>query len=187
MHRKSYNDPGHAHELTFGCYRGYAFLSRDRVCQWLADSISDARSKLGMSLWDYVFMPNHVHMIVHFGASQYKIEEVLHQIKWPVSRKALAFLRKHAPHWIPKLQGNSSNKQEAHFWQRGGGYDRNITEPGTLMKMIQYIHANPVRKGLVSRANEWKWSSAQWIESGSGLMPVDRIPHEWTDTSRSFD
>jgi hypothetical protein len=61
-------------------------------------------------------------------------------------------------------------------------FDRNITEPGTLEKMIEYIQMNPVRKGLVTRAIDWKWSSAVWILSHKQheSLPVAPIPYEWT-------
>jgi putative transposase len=45
----------------------------------------------------------------------------------------------------------------------------NITESATLRSVIEYIHANPVRRGLVSKAEEWEWSSARWYAS---LRPV---------------
>jgi putative transposase len=48
------------------------------------------------------------------------------------------------------------------FWQPGGGYDRNITSIEALRAMIDYIHANPVRRGLVARPEDWEWSSARW-------------------------
>jgi putative transposase len=35
--------------------------------------------------------------------------------------------------------------------------------------MIDYIDANPVRRGLVARAEDWEWSSARWY---AGLRPV---------------
>src|SRR5262249_48785979 len=55
------------------------------------------------------------------------------------------------------------------FWQPGGGYDRNITSAAALRAVIDYIHANPVRRGLVARAEDWEWSSARWY---AGLRPV---------------
>ncbi len=55
------------------------------------------------------------------------------------------------------------------FWQPGGGYDRNITSTKVLRAVIDYIHANPVRRGLVSAAEEWEWSSARWY---AGRRPV---------------
>ncbi len=74
------------------------------------------------------------------------------------------------------------NRGERHFWQPGGDYDRNIVEPKTLIAMIDYIHLNPVRKGLVERANEWQWSSAAWFDGGQETpLILDPIPPEWTD------
>ena len=50
-HRRNFNEPGHAHELTFSCYRGYKFLSVDRTCQWLAEAIDAARTEYKFQLW----------------------------------------------------------------------------------------------------------------------------------------
>jgi hypothetical protein len=55
------------------------------------------------------------------------------------------------------------------FWQPGGGYDRNITSIAALRAMIDYIHANPVRRGLVAKPEDWEWSSACWY---AGARPV---------------
>ena len=64
IHRKAINAPGHAHELTFSCYQRYPFLKAERTCLWLVDAIQAARVKHNFDLWAYVFMPEHVHLIV---------------------------------------------------------------------------------------------------------------------------
>jgi REP-associated tyrosine transposase len=64
-HRRSINVSGHAHELTFSCFHRFPFLSRDRTCDWLGASIRTACADLEFSLWAFVFMPDHVHLIVH--------------------------------------------------------------------------------------------------------------------------
>ena len=180
QHRKSYNLPGHAHELTFSCFKRLKLLSKDRTCIWLAEAIQDACQSLGLSLWAYVFMPNHVHLIIHPNQTDYKMSDILKSIKLPVSRRSIAWLRETNPDWLEHLKQERGERSEYHFWQRGGGYDRNITEPETLMKMIDYIHMNPVRSGDVERSREWKWSSAGWFEGGvPNDLPVDPIPPEW--------
>ena len=63
-HRRNFNDPGHAHALTFSCYHRLQFLSGERTCQWLASSIENARQRLQFDLWAWVFMPDHVHLII---------------------------------------------------------------------------------------------------------------------------
>jgi hypothetical protein len=45
--------------------------------------------------------------------------------------------------------------RESRFWQSGGGYDRNVVKPATVSRVIDYIHFNPVRRGLAERAEDW--------------------------------
>jgi putative transposase len=61
------------------------------------------------------------------------------------------------------------------FWQPGGRYDRNITSTEVLRAVIDYIHANPVRRGLVARAEDWEWSSARCY---AGLRPA-KLEMDW--------
>jgi putative transposase len=178
-HRRNYNIPGHAHVLTFSCYHGYQFLAAERTCEWLADAINAARSKLDFLLWAYVFMPEHVHLIVYPRRALYDIAEIRHEIKHPVGDQAVRFLATEAPDWLQRVTRTRGKKTERLFWQSGGGYDRNIDEPKTLAAEIEYIHMNPVRRGLVQRAEDWKWSSAGWYLRGSNAQLIlDSIPAE---------
>ena len=179
-HRRNYNDPGHAHELTFSCYRGFKFLKAERTCLWLAEAIEDARKSLRFSLWAYVFMPEHVHLIVWPHDAQYDIAEIRKAIKAPVGRKAIQYLVAEAPDWIPKITRQRGQKTERLFWQSGGGYDRNVVTGATLLKMIDYIHLNPVRRGLVEKPEKWKWSSAAWYRDAVNVpLAMDPIPAAW--------
>ena len=63
-HRRNFNEPGHARELTFSCYRRFPFFKAERTCQWLADSLIAARESLEFDLWAFAFVPDHVHVIV---------------------------------------------------------------------------------------------------------------------------
>jgi len=179
-HRRNYNEPGHAHELTFSCYQKYPFLKADRTCQWLLEAIHAARVRWDFELWAYVFMPDHAHLIIRPRDACYDMGTIRRAIKAPVARRAIAYLEAAAPEWIPRITRRRGSRNERLFWQSGGGYDRNITEPQTLMRMIAYIHNNPVREGLIQTAAAWKWSSAGWyINQTSGPMPVDPIPPQW--------
>ena len=59
--RRRYDEPGHARELTFSCYRHFQFLSRDRTRHWFVEALETARKKWAFDLWAYVLMPEHVH------------------------------------------------------------------------------------------------------------------------------
>ena len=87
LHRRSFNDPGHAHELTFTCYRNYHFLASDRTCGWLAEAIEEARIDQDFALWAFVFMPDHVHLIVWPRRLIYSVAGILKATKSPVGRR----------------------------------------------------------------------------------------------------
>jgi putative transposase len=179
--RRSYNEPGHVHELTFTCYRRFRFLGAERTCLWLAEAINEARLTWGFALWAYVFMPEHVHLIVYPLRPAYRVSEILKAIKEPVGVQAVGHLRYHAPRWLPKITRVRGGRTERCFWESGGGYDRNITDARTLMAAIDYIHQNPTRRGLAERPEDWYWSSARWF-AGTAENPLrpDRVPPEWS-------
>ena len=178
--RRNFNEPGQAHELTFSCYHRFAFLKAERTCQWLKESIDESRVELDYDLWAYVFMPEHVHLIVHPRRAVYDIADIRLAIKEPVARQAIDYIAKQAPEWLPRITRKRGQKTERLFWQSGGGFDRNIVKGSTLLQMIEYVHLNPVRRGLVARAVEWKWSSASWYALGQpGPIELDPIPPEW--------
>src|SRR6516165_10070487 len=163
MRRPAANEAGHVHELTFSCFRGYSFLRAERTRQWLADAINTARAQFNISLWAYVFMPNHVHLLIYPNEPVH-VSAILKAIKQPVGTKALNHLSKHAPHWLERITVHHRNRSERRFWQVGGGFDRNTIEPHVILAMIDYIHGNPVRELLVEKPEHWKWSSAGWEE-----------------------
>ncbi len=168
-----WNWAGHAHELTFSCYQGHPFLAKERTCRWLVDSINSARQKHDFDLWAYVFMPNHVHLIMHPRTERYSVSSILLSIKQPVAHRAIAYLRTNKPAALRLLAtGQASNPYQ--FWQKGGGYDRNITSVPVLIETVHYIHNNPVRKGLIETPDQWHYSSApDWDGTGRGPIPVD--------------
>ena len=179
-HRRAFNDAGHTHELTFSCYHQFPFLKADRTCQWFSDALQSAREQLDFDLWAYVLMPEHVHLIIRPRQRVYEIAEILQAIKEPVARQAIDWIERHSPDWIPRLSVVKNGRVRRHFWQTGGGYDRNIVEPATLLKMIDCIHENPVRRGLVEQAIHWKWSSAAgMLGLGESPIALDLIPPEW--------
>ncbi len=168
-----WNTPGQAHELTFSCYENRPFLARNRTCDWLVEAITLARGKQDFDLWAYVFMPNHVHLVIWPRREAYSVSGILQTIKHPVSRKAIGYLSGHNPDGLRAL-ATGQKSRPYRFWQKGGGYDRNITQVDTLVQAIRYIHNNPVRKELVDRADGWHYSSAaDWEGTGSGPIPLD--------------
>ena len=159
---RHFNDPGHAHFLTFSCFRQLPLLNREQTRHWFIQAIGNSREKYGFALLAYVIMPEHAHLIVFPLLPDYEIASFLKAIKQSVARKAKHFLYEHNRDWLEKLTVQRGNRKVFRFWQTGPGYDRNVHTEDELFEKIVYIHNNPVRRGLVSTPEEWKWSSANW-------------------------
>ncbi len=177
-HRKRcrrYDVPGDAHFLTFSCYQRLPLLSRRRSCQWLLDALRNGRDRADFDLWAYVVMPEHVHLVV-LPRPEHRIRDILKSLKQSVARRAFSWLERNNPAFLDRLKVVRTNGTWGYrFWQRGGGYDRNLRSVADIHEKIAYVHNNPVRRGLVQRTVDWQWSSAlAWESGGSEPLPIDR-------------
>lgn len=179
--RRSFDAVGCAHELTFSCHRRMPLLGSDRSRQWFVDALDVARRRWNFELWAYVIMPEHVHVMLRPCSPDATVARMLKAIKQPVARRAVGWLREHRPGWLRRLRVVwPTGREEFRFWMQGGGYDRNIDQPATVPKVIEYIHQNPVRRGLVTVAADWPWSSAGWYEGHRAVkLRVDRYA-DWS-------
>jgi putative transposase len=132
---------GLAYHVTHrGNRRGTVFFSaadRETYLRWLAH----AAAKHGLDLWAYCLMTNHVHLLV-------RVER----------RDSLAGAMR-------ELQGYYAKRiNERHEWSGHLWANRHYSHPVEgrhLWSTARYIERNPVRAGMVERAEQYLWSSAR--------------------------
>ncbi len=168
--------PRRARALNFACFHGQRFLAADRSCQWLADSLTVGLTNHEIDLWAYCFMPTHIHLLVFPRSDHPSVAAFLESVKTSVAKKAVAWVRINAPAFLVRMRDAQPNGRVAHrFWQRGGGFDRNLWSPRAIWNTIDYIHQNPVRDGMCKYAPEWYWSSSGTYKDGrEGPLKLDR-------------
>ena len=174
-HRKSLrrrHEPGHLHELTFSTYRRLPVLTDDRWRAHFCEALSAALPKVERGLVAWVVMPEHVHLLVlpdrrpgdDGGDVSARLSRLLAAAKCPVSVRVKADLAA-SPAGAGLLDRltvrERPGKSAFRFWQEGAGYDRNFHTPAAIAAAVEYIHANPVRRGLVKRPADWPWGSAR--------------------------
>ncbi len=158
---KHYNEPGHCHELTFSCYSRRPLLTNNAWRTLLSEGIERAVFNHRFRLVAFVYMPEHVHLIVLQGPESSGIDELLRAIKRPVSyRIKQRLIEAQSPLLSHLTVQQRPGVSTFRFWQEGPGYDRNLVEATTVESAIDYIHENPVRRGLSRHAAHWRWSSA---------------------------
>ncbi len=172
---KRYDISGQGHCLTFSCFRGIPFFRKGRCCRWMLEALARGRERGLYALFGFVIMPEHVHVVL-LPLQGAAISGILTALKQPVSKRALLWAREQTPAFLDRMEDRQPNGEVHHrFWQRGGGYDRNLRSPHDVVEKIGYIHANPVRRGLVERAADWPWSSYRaWTTGEDEPIPLDR-------------
>lgn len=170
MKRTSYNLPNHAHFLTFSCYRRQQLLTSDSLRLLLLTTWDDARTKEDFSIWSYVIMPEHVHLLIYPREQSYKMSDILRFLKAPFTRRVVEHWQKESPSLLRRIKVQRGKRTVHRFWQEGGGYDRNLYNWDTIHKAIEYIEWNPVRRGLVKEPLDWQWSSAR-ARTGDSDVP----------------
>jgi len=119
---------------------GPMWLKDHRVAKIVEDSIRRGAFELGQyELSAYVVMANHVHMLVLPIADPTKL---LRSLKSYTARQANKLLGRSGP-----------------FWQRET-YDHWLRKEGEYDRIKTYIENNPVKAGLVTKAADYRWSSA---------------------------
>jgi len=150
------------HALTFSCFKRKPLLTNDPWRILLAESISRATAGHQYDLTAFVFMPEHVHLLVLPHSVDCRISKLLSAVKRPFSFRIKKLLQE----CDSGLLGHLTVQQRPgirsfRFWQEGPGYDRNIESDKAIAAAIDYIHMNPVRRGLCEKTTGWKWSSAR--------------------------
>lgn len=192
-HRKTikhHEDRGHARELTFSCYRRMPLLTNDLWREMLSRAIDRALENHDWRLTAFVFMPEHLHLLVFaLSTSATDIEVVLKAIKRPYSYRIKQILVANRNPLLKRLTIRQRPGIEAfRYWQEGPGYDRNLDSPKAVAGSMDYMHENPVRRGLCQRATDWRWSSARWYASDGkeiddALPKRTRIPAAFWDSA----
>jgi len=113
-----------------------------RECEYplLIDSFKGARRRLGFLLCGYVLMPDHWHGLL-WTRYPLTISQVIHDIKKVSARR------------LNQRRGTEGPVWQHQFW------DRFVRHEKEFNARMTYMHFNPVRKGLVKRPEDWRWSS----------------------------
>jgi REP-associated tyrosine transposase len=156
---KRYSGRGDFHFITFSCYERRPFLHGDQAKRYFLKILGEVRTQTGFRLAGYVVMPEHVHLLLDEPPATTPAR-IIQILKQRVSRT----LR------VSKCSSASNLKR---FWQRRY-YDFNVYSEEKLREKLEYMHLNPVKRGLVGHPRDWLWSSWSCYECGGGLLPVDK-------------
>ena len=127
--------------ITANAWAGRSTFQSERSASLLIETLFDYRTKGKYELHEFVVMPNHIHLLFT-PAVDLTLERVMQFVKGGYSHRAGQQLG-------PSLG----------IWARGY-VDHRIRDVQDYESHRDYIHQNPVRRGLASSAEQYPYSSA---------------------------
>ncbi len=141
--------------LTTNLQRGlvpFTPIERELLCHTMAA----VRRRRQFQLAGFVVMPDHLHLLVRPVPGE-PISLLMQGLKYASGRRI-----------------NVGRRSRGMLWQKGF-FDRFMRTPQEFYETLDYIHQNPVRKGIAERAEDWRWSSASAYAGVECIIPVDFI------------
>ena len=151
---KRFQETRQNHFLTFSCYRRQPKLATAQAGEIFVCALERVRQAYGLSVYGYVVMPEHVHLLVN-EPERSNLAQALKSLKQGVARRLA--LRAAEPFW-----------QERY-------YDFNVWSERKFVEKLHYLHRNPVKRGLVARPEDWDWSSFRHYATGGNGLGGNRV------------
>jgi putative transposase len=135
LHLKRFQQEGEDHFLTFSCHNRQPYLNTPASRTLFTETLEATRIRYKFEVLGYVVMPEHIHLLLSEPIEK-PLSSAIQALKLSVSKQSTQ-----RPFWLPRY------------------YDKNILTRDQRIDTLHYIHRNPVKRELVSRPEDWPWSS----------------------------
>ena len=128
--------------LTAGTYNKANLLQSQRMAELFCRTLFQYRDAGKLEVHAFVVMPNHVHLLITVPEG-ITLERAMQYVKGGFSFQAGKLFNLRGPVWQKSF------------------VDRRVRDVAECKRYRDYIHQNPVRAGLASRAEDYVYSSAK--------------------------
>ena len=140
------------HFITFSCFHRLPLLTTSESKDTFLAELENNRARHQARIYAYVLMPEHVHLLINEPPS-IVLAQLLKALKQTTSRR---------------LRGDRDC-----FWQERY-FDRNVHGEDARSEVIHYIHRNPVKRGLVTSPELYRWSSFRhYVMGEQGVVEIE--------------
>jgi REP element-mobilizing transposase RayT len=161
--------------VTMNVHMKIPVFTKELYAQCIMQNLSFYRENNQLQIYAYIIMDTHIHLIV---AHESNLSGVLQRFKSYTAKQCIALLQKDDREWILPLmkEHKASYKKDSlyQFWQEGN-HPRQRHTVQMFNQKVEYIHHNPVRRGLVDDESGWKYSSARAYAGMQSIFAVDQI------------
>ncbi|HVF73047.1 MAG TPA: transposase [Chthoniobacterales bacterium] len=172
--RYQVHHPDRAHFITCTVVEWLPIFTSTTCCDVVVNSLQYCREHKGLKIYAWVILDNHFHAIL----AAPDLGALLRDLKSYTARKILDQVATDARDWLLnqlRYYRAAHKSNDFQVWQEGS-HPQVIADDAMMLQKLEYIHANPVKRGWVSAPEHWRYSSAHaWL---GGAIPLLRRD-EW--------
>lgn len=171
-----FHNPEGVYFVSFAVIEWLDVFTRNEYKDILIESLEYCQAHKGMEIFAWCIMTNHVHLVFRSIGEQ-KPEQILGDFKRFTSKKLVKAIAENPKEsrkefllqQFKAAAAKTSNVSENQFW-RHDNKPIELWSNKVIDEKINYIHQNPVEAGLVSRPEDYKFSSAIDYSGEQGVL-----------------
>jgi len=169
--------------LTIQVVEWVDIFTRRNYRDIIVDSLNYCIKNKQLLVYGYVIMSNHVHLIAQSNKGD--LSGTIRDFKSFTSKEILKAIEEgneSRNKWMLSVFKNAAMKHKRNsdyqLWTHEN-HALEIFSYNFFENKLDYMHANPVRAGLVEKPEEYIYSSAKNYAGENGLIPVETIDRVW--------
>ena len=136
-------------------------------CDIRVQAFQYCRAHKALKLHAWVILDTHFHAIM----AAPDLTRVLADLKRHTARRIVEQLQAERCDWLVKQlrchRAPQKIESEHQVWQEGS-HPQAIRSDAIMLQKLEYLHNNPVKRGLVASPEHWRYSSAhEWLPRAS--------------------
>ena len=159
------NDPQAAHFATSSIVAWLPVFTKAARCDILVQSLAYCQANKGLLIHGWVILDSHFHAIL----AAPDLPRILADLKRYSAQRLLEQLETEGCEWLLEqfhYRRLAHKKESVHqVWQEGT-HPQAIVSDEMMLQKLDYLHNNPVQRGLVAAPEHWRYSSAHAWEPG---------------------
>ena len=149
--------------VTFTIVEWLPIFIEEQPSRIITDSLNFCIQNKSLRVNAYVVMPTHLHAIVFdVNFESERLKHTLDDFRKFTGRQLADYCDAHlSPVFGEAFRSAAGEDRQRRVWQPTQHPEGIVSEQFWQQK-VNYIHENPVRKGLVTRPEDWRFSSARF-------------------------
>jgi REP element-mobilizing transposase RayT len=172
-------DQSAAYFLTFQVVFWIDLFTRPVYRDVVIESLKYCQNEKGLEIFAFVIMSNHIHIVAR--SSKNDLSGIVRDFKKYTSKKIIELININGDsrkEWMLRLFRHAAKRQNKNGNYQVWTHENHAIEVygnAFIQSKVEYIHNNPVRAGIVRRAEDYQYSSAGNYAGQEGLLEIIQI------------